>query len=348
MKKHAPLITSVISCVLAALCLIQVISLKNEVTNLRSNTNFDLSHISNSINNIYSNVSNMLEEEANLLSVSEWEYGNIDVDSKTAEVIWTIIPKVYNPDVTTATLFCNGQEFPLTYENNQYVATVPAPLFEECHFSHVILNDNGTIRTQKIDWYITPRYEALPTVYTNYSGSSTGTLNKNTQEYTWVTSGSIDININTYRKDFEIRSIEIVEVLDGVEIGRIPVDISKAGQMQYQALAEKTGNAVPEGQTSGIETESGSMLYNDSAYFSYFLNKTYQIPYGSMLLLYVDVVDGYGLRHRALADCTALTEDGDLDNYRSEPFQMYIYAETVAIYDQNDNLLYTVDTSLFQ
>ena len=103
---------------------------------------------------------------------------------------------------------------------------------------------------------------------------------------------------------------------------------------------------IAEGSTSATSTAPNG--YSNDAYFFYFLDKEYSIPNGSLLELYVDVVDGNGLRYRSLADCYAVKKDGNPDDIRIEELQMYIHSEAVAIYDADGTLLYTVDEDLFR
>ena len=130
MKKNLSRLAVGAACVLAVFGLFKTASLKQEISRLQSDLNNQIRALNNSINAIYDNVDAMLEEQNNLFSVSNWAYGDIDVEAKTAEVVCTIVPKAYTPGVTQAVMVCGGQEYPMSYADNRYTATLSLPLFE--------------------------------------------------------------------------------------------------------------------------------------------------------------------------------------------------------------------------
>lgn len=343
MKKNLSTIIAVAACVLLAFNSIKVIRLQEDLERLRSSMNNEIYTVNQNISSIYGDVQEMLEEEANQLAVSEWEYGDIHINSRSAEIICTVVPKVYTPEVTQAAIVCNGQEYALDYIDKQYTATIELPLFDRNEVSMVKLSDNGTIRTQKLDWIIEPRYEVLLLSYAGLGGSATSKLGKD--EYIWLTEYAVTINIER-KGPFQVQSVELVEVLDGKEINRIPVDLSREGQEAYAEALLKTGKAVPEVVSRGNEVTD--MGFNGSANFVYFLDKDYHIPNGSMLELYVDVVDGNGLRYRSFVECMAVTKEGQLDELRMEEKQMYAFTEAIMIFDESGNVIYEMDPELFQ
>lgn len=343
MKKNLSAFIAIIACVLLAFNTIKISTLQKEVDRLRSDLDDEIYTMNQNISDIYGDVQAMLEEEANQLAVSEWEYGEINVDNRTAEVICTVVPKVYTPDVTQAAIVCNGQEYVLTYANEKFTATIDLPLFDRNELNMVKLNDNGTIRTQELDWIIEPRYEALLLSYTGMGGSATGKPGNG--EYIWSPEYGVTINIER-KGEFQLQSVELVEVLDGKEINRTPIDLSEEGQKAYQESLRKTGNPVPE-FASRINEASGPS-YEGSVHFIYYLDKDYHIPNGSMLELYVDVVDGNGLRYRSIAECLAVTSDGEPDDLRMEEKQMFSHAEAVLIFDEDGNVVYELEPDLFK
>lgn len=188
---------------------IKVNRLQEELERLRSSVNNEIHTVNQNISSIYGDVQEMLEEEANQLAVSEWEYA-------------------------------------LTYTDEQYAAAIELPLFDRNEVSMVKLSDNGTIRTQELDWIIEPRYEALLLSYAGMGGSASGKPGKG--EYIWSTEYAVTINIER-KGPFQIQSVELVEVLDGKEINRIPVDLSREGQEAYAEailIFDESGNVIYE------------------------------------------------------------------------------------------------------
>lgn len=347
MKKNPSLIVSVISCFLVVICLIQISGLKSEISSLRSTVNNMSSQTSNDISNIYGTVREMMEEQTNQLTSSDWVYGEIDIDARCAEVVCTVVPKVYNPDVTKAALLCNGEEVPMEYSNGQYTATLSLPLFDENKIEQVLFNDEGTVRTQTLDWYIYPRYEALLTIHTNFSGGATSKPAGGA--VTVQKEGTVGIYIER-KGGFQLQSIEVVEILDGEEIGRIPVDMTPEAQREYEEAASKRGEAIPENVTSAsasVPAMSDDITYAGAETFLYDLNKEYKVPYGGMLEIYVDVIDDHGLRYRSFVDCYAFTATGEPDSLREEGLRMYSRGEPMYILDEDGDVLFEVDKERF-
>lgn len=143
MKKNLSRLAVGAACVLAVFGLFKTASLKQEISRLQSDLNNQIRALNNSIDAIYDNVDAMLEEQNNLFSVSNWAYGDIDVEAKTTEVVCTIVPKAYTPGVTQAVMVCGGQEYPMSYADNRYTATLSLPLFEPAGDWQVRLADNG-------------------------------------------------------------------------------------------------------------------------------------------------------------------------------------------------------------
>ena len=340
MKKNAPMIVSIICCVLLVISLFQISSLRQEVSSLRSRLSNEIDRVNNSVSGIYTEVRSMLEEEANQLSVSDWEYGEIDIKNRTAEVVCTIVPKVHTPGTTEASLVYNGQEAPMAYDNGAYTASLKLPLFEESRINQVMLNDAGTIRTQELDWHIAPRYEALPSSYAGMSGSAKGTPGQSA--FTWDVEHSVHINVEK-KGGFTVQSVELVEMLDGKEVGRLPVDLNEAGQRAYAEAASKAGEAIPENVSSG----SGGGDRGSASYL-YYLDKTYQIPNGSELIIYVDVVDGNGLRYRSFAEGMAIGADGQPDDAAIDHRRMFAFAEPIWIFDEPGAVIYTIEEEYLQ
>jgi len=345
MKKNPSLFVSVVSCILVVICLMQISGLKSEINSLRSTVNNMSSQTSNDISNIYGTVREMMEEQTNQLTASDWAYGEIDIDARTAEVVCTVVPKIYNPDVTKASLVYDGNEVPMEHKNGQYSVTLSLSLFDETRIEQVLLEDEGTIRTQTLDWYIYPRYEALLNVHATSSGRTSSTPSGG--EVTVQKECSVNIHVER-KGGFQVRSVEIVEILDGEEIGRIPVDITPEGQQAYSEAIGKRGEAVPENVTSAeAPAMSDNITYAGSEVFVFDLNKKYQVPYGGMLEIYVDVVDGNGLRYRSFVDCHAFTEKGEPDDLREEELRIYERGEPMYIFDETGAVVYEVDKERF-
>lgn len=336
MKKFSKLI-NIIICLVLAYCVIQIQVLQNQVMNLTNSINNVDRHLRNDMNTIYNNVNNMLEEESNQLTKNEWIYESIDIENRTAEILCMIIPKEYNPSITKAKLL-GDKEILLNYNNGKYTAKVDIPLFKTTELNQVTLDDNGTVRTQELDWYITPRYEALIQAYVHSFGSSRGTIGKD--EYIWNANNTIEFNIEK-NGTFDIKKIELVEMIDGKEINRIKVDISSQGQKKYAEELSKKGESIPE----NVGQETG---FDGYATFIYPYKREMRIPNGSEFKLYADVVDENNLIHRSFLEYVPVKKDGNIDNEKQKEFEIYRFDETIMILDENGEILYQLDTELFK
>ena len=85
MKKNISSLIALIACGLFILSSTKTVRLEKEIDRLRSDLNNDVSNINYNISEIYNDVQEMLDEKANELAISEWEYGDIHIEGKTAE-----------------------------------------------------------------------------------------------------------------------------------------------------------------------------------------------------------------------------------------------------------------------
>ncbi|MBQ6895771.1 MAG: hypothetical protein IJN69_01000, partial [Oscillospiraceae bacterium] len=158
MKEKWQKILNIASFVLLVVCVVRIGWLENEMSNLRNTMNNEYHMIQNSIDAISSNVRYEMEQAANLLSDSGWNTDGLNIEDKTATFSCYVVPKEYNPQKTAATLICNGTAYPMILQNGRYTAEITIPIFEESTVNNVQFTEDGTIRTQQLDWYINPRY----------------------------------------------------------------------------------------------------------------------------------------------------------------------------------------------
>lgn len=344
MKKFSDTFFIILLCGALVLNMLQIKELEREIDRLENSLYNEINNVNGRISNIYYNVEEMLEEESNQLSIADWHYGNFDADKKEVEIICTVLPKSYNPQVTKAHIAYNGQEVPLTYHNGEYTTTLKIPLSAESYIGQVSLTDNGTIRTQALDWTIVPIHEFLLEHTSYFAGSCSYTSDKN-GNFVLATKYSFFINLER-KGDFQVKSVELVEVLDGKEISRTPIDISFEGQQAYAAAAKKRNQAVPERIATIDENEFSTATpasFDGTANFFYYAEKDYPVSNGSMLELYIDVVDGNDYRYRSLVSCYARDENGKADEARMDELEMYIHVPNYLIFDKNGDVLYKWD-----
>ncbi len=296
MKKNAFTIAIAIACLLLAALLYQVSCLKRQVTTLQSNLDHQLSWLDSRIRDMDADMEARLQQQASFLADSQWTYGKLDMDARTVQLQCKIIPKVFSPAETTAVLVCAEQQYPMELQNGAFVATVALPLFSDNPSWNVQLQESGTLRTESLDWAVSPRDTYLPTAYAGLSGPVTSSQKGDL--CICERSQTIDINISG-PQPFQVEAITLLELLDGKENRRIPID--------FQDCADSAADDVSAADASTAEVE-GAYSYN---YF-YELNQSFAIPKGVTQELYVEILDNHQLYHRVLIDRQTVDSDGML------------------------------------
>jgi len=298
--------------ILLVVCLMQLADLRAELQNMRSNTGNQISNILTNLNNSYSYIEETLEENASIVSKSEWEFGEIDIKAGTVEVNAYVIPKEYQPDETRAFFLCGDEEIEADYVGGKYVVTMNLPLFEDVNMPSVIFKENGTVRTGKLDWFFNPRAELLPYVYAYNLGSfRVGKSEEKENVSTWTFSGDVEIDVvGKYRDEFKIDTAEIVRFLDGKEVERFDITLE-------------------------------AMTAHNT--FSYNWNPTYEIPFGSTQELFVDITLKNGMVYRSQISYCRMDEQGT-------PIEDDGYWENLeaSIYDTEGNVLYSVNEEFYK
>lgn len=312
MKKNWKEILLIINIVLLCVCLVQITELKTELQNMRTNTGTQISNILTNLNNSYSYIEETLEEQASIVSAAEWEFGEIDMQAGMVEVKAYMIPKEYQPDETQTVLLCGTEEVVAEYADGKYVATMKVPLYEEVNIPAVMFKENGTIRTESLDWFFVPRKELLPYVYANQYGTvQFGISEAKENMATWTFSGDVEVDVKLTNQDmFEIEAVELVRCIDGKEVERF--DITMDAMTSYNS-------------------------------FSYNWNPSYEIPFGSVQEIYVDVKMSGDTVYRSQINYCRMDEQGN-------PIDDGGYWENIeaVIYDADGNLLYGVDEELYK
>ncbi len=319
MKRHTPATIAVFSCLLTAICLFQIAALKDEIRNVQSSLNAQMGDVNSTVRNTYSNIDSLLKKQASLLSGSGYEYGGLNTDKMTVELSCSVTPREFSPAGTTAVLVLNGREYPMTLKSGAFSVTLALPLFVQNEIPKVQFAEGGVLRTEALDWILTPRYEFLPNVFASLSGSASGRNSLRRK-------GTVDINVDG-ASSLEIKSISLIGVLDGKEINRTSIKPNENADIQGYIPAEP---APP------VDITSSGRVYHGS----YELDETYEIPNGSTHELYIEVVDGYDLHYRVLIDRFIVDKNGNPGRDENE----WMWRGTEAdICDASGNILYGID-----
>ena len=214
MKEWMKRVFAAVLCVMLVVSLVRIHSLEEKLERETGYLQSQIQSLESSINSIYHNVDQKLEEEASLLTFQDWNLASLDVQEKTASVEVSIIPKEYQAGMTEAVLQSGDREYGMTMKDGAYCAEIEVPLFDMTTVDAVVLRDSTYTRTEYLGWNISPRQSMLPDVYADISGGwSFGPRGK---EYSTLTSdGEIEIHIEAKGSQPEIKSIYLVETLGG-------------------------------------------------------------------------------------------------------------------------------------
>ena len=317
MKKQPALILSAVSCVLAGVCLFEIHSVKLELQQVRSLNSQHYSSLQMCIDGISGTVSDKLEQQQNLLAKTGFSYGPVNAENATILLRYTATPKEFAPGSTTAEFHYNGTALPMVYENGQFIAELEIPIFSETGDAFITLQDGDTLRTQALNDYFSPQYQAFSDFYPSFNGScefvrEDGSLKViEKQPVTMCFSSGIPE---------DLKSISLTAELDRKEIDRMAVDLSE--------------NAQNEILNDPLFTDREDLTPDGENYYAV-LNKSYTVPAGKTLRIFADVEYENGLLCRYLMDCVAADQNAEVsyssqdevDNFWGQPRYIY-YAPT--------------------
>lgn len=302
MKDRWQKVFNIVSILLLSVCVVKISWMNNEITSLKNTMNNEYNMLQSSINSISSNVRYEMEQANNLLSDSSWNTGGLDIENKTATIYCYVVPKVYNPDKTIATIIHNGNEVPMTLKNGRYVAEFAVPLFDDCNIENVQFEEDGTIRTQQLNWVLNPRYDMVPTLYANYSGESR--QNYEGEKITRTYKGAVEIDFEHKGFVQKMEEVEVVLLVNGKE------------QWRHNPVLEE------------VHKDDYVTIYMADIEYSFDLKR------GDTVKMYTEVIDENGWKYCSILEDVTISEKGNPIHNREH------YHADAEIYDANGNLLF--------
>ena len=301
MKEKGQTIFNIISIALLIICIMKITWLNTEITNFKNSISNEYRMIESSMDDISSSVRYELEQANNLLSASDWEIKTFSIEDKTAVFSCYVVPKVYNPEKTVASLMCDGEELPMTLDHGRYKADGNISLFEETKITHVQFVEDGVIRTQQLDWVINPRYDKVPSAYINYSGSSSFAYRS--EEINASYKGYIDIDMECKGFDGDIKDGEVVILINDEEAWR------------SNPVLEK------------VDSDTSFTHYRAE------IDHDFDVQEGDTIKMYMSFIHETGLVYRSLIQSTTVRKNGN------QALEQDYYREA-HIYDGDGNLLF--------
>ena len=324
MKKHLSTIVTVLALAIAVISQFRISNLQGEIRQMENRLNSSISNVQTNQSNAIAYMQQLMEKEASILTHTDFSLGELDLANKTFVFSGSVTPKEHHPGVTEAFLTVNDKAYPMQLANGVYTIQLDLPLFEEARVDKVEFHEGDVIRTETLDKQWSPRYELLPQINGRLSGSGRGSAANGV--YTWHREGEIRVSVEGKGQTIDVRSVAILEVLDGVEVGRteIPLTSTKSNRKE-----EPAPEPVPE---SGFTVRGSETFYHE-------IDRDFNIPYGSTLELVVEVVDGNGLRYRTVLEHWSVNEKGE--NVDDDLMGLRDLFEKIL--DADGNILYEVD-----
>jgi len=324
MKKQLTTIVAVVALVIAVIAQFRISALQDEIRQLRNDLNNNLSMMRSDHSAAISYMEELMAKEASILTDTQFSLGALNIADRTFMLSGSVTPKEHQPGVTEAFLTVNGKAYPMQLANGVYTIQLDLPLFEEARVDKVEFHEGDVIRTETLNEQWSPRYELLPQINGRLSGSGRGSAANGV--YTWHREGEIRVSVEGKGQTIDVRSVAILEVLDGVEVGRteIPLTSTKSNRNE-----EPAPEPVPE---SGFTVRGSETFYHE-------IDRDFNIPYGSTLELVVEVVDGNGLRYRTVLEHWSVNEKGE--NVDDDLMGLRDLFEKIL--DADSNILYEVD-----
>ena len=326
MKKHLSTIVTVLALVIAVISQFRISNLQSEIQQLENHLNNSISMLQSNQSAALSRMQELMEQEASILTQTNFSLDELDLADKTFVLSGSVTPKEHQPGVTEAFLTVNGKAYPMELANGTYTIQLDLPVFEDARVEKVEFREDDVIRTETLDEQWSPRYELLPSVHGRLGGSGRGTAANGV--YTWHREGEVRINVEGKGQVIDVRSVTLVEELDGVEVGRTEIPLTSTESTQRKNAKEEP--APP--PTSGIQVDGAESFYH-------MIDREFNIPFGSTLELLAEVVDGNGLRYRTVLEYWTVNEKGEPvdDDY----FGLRDLFEQIL--DTDGNVLYEVD-----
>ena len=331
MKKHLSTIVTVLALVIAVVSQFRISNLENEIQQLKNHLNSSLSMAQSNQSAAISHMQELLEKEASILTNTEFSLGALNLPERSFTLSGSVTPKEHQPGVTKAFLTVNGEKYPMELADGSYSVQVDLPLFEDARVEKVEFHEGDVIRTETLENQWSPRYELLPTIHGRFGGNGSRVSSAN-GVYTWHREGEVRISVEGKGQIIDVRSISLVEELDGKELDRTEIPLTDT-----ESYRDKHATQEPSPPpTSDVEV-------NGSEAFYYMVDRKFQIPFGSTLELLAEVVDGNGLHYRIVLDHWSVGEDGELAADHT-----FVHDLFEQITDADGNILYEVDESDFR
>lgn len=196
-------------------------SLRSELASINYRINNIDSSLNGRIDAIYTNVDNMLEEEASIIHDARTIMGEWDLDALTVPITFVVEPKAVSQTMTVSLQF-DDETLLLKKEDISYIGTKTVALSDATVYPKIIIEENGVQSiTQHLGLRVVELIDtAFPSIlYPRFSGETGYGSN------TYRRNGEVDMDIKGDAGAFV--SMNLVTCIDEEAVDVKPFDISE-------------------------------------------------------------------------------------------------------------------------
>ena len=222
---------------------------------------------------ISSQVQEALKQQSSIVASLDIEAGEPDYREAQIPYVYTIVPKESSPD-TTARLISGNEQYSMTRrEDGSFTAEVKLPLLSQLSDLRVIFSNGDTSRTEAVP----PLGSNTANLFLTPHVTLTGTMPVRSERYI-LSNGTLEVTNSGPRSEIGVTSLAVVVDRDGKEIDRI-------------AFPEAAGSNLSEFTTN--------------------IDLDYPLQPGSVLTIYVEIIDTNGIRYLLTAEQCSIDQNGE-------------------------------------
>lgn len=194
------------------------------------------SNLRGDISQIYSRVDAMLKKQASILDSYDLVLGELNPDSLTVPVTFTITPKEYS-DKLTASLQINDKSFDMQRNGTTFSVAANASIFGDFKLK-INLSESGITKTETIEEYYGLQSKYLLEIFGGFGGESSAS-STNYQYH-----GEINIDIKTSQANEPVK-VNIITEVNGKILSEKSVSPSRAIHVPVdEKINFKTGDKL--------------------------------------------------------------------------------------------------------
>lgn len=200
--------------------ILKINNLENSMDNYYQQIMSGINRNNSEISNIYSNINSVLEKQSSLLDSYKIEFGdNLNKDSLTVPVKFTVVPKEYSVGLTV-NIQLNDESFILNKNGTFFETTIDVDIFDAFQ-PKVVISQNGIQKTESIDEYYDLYNKFLLRLEGYYNGSTQYSNGKHIYK-----GGKIELRI-TNTNDTVPEKVSIVYDINGSTLRKDEMSISE-------------------------------------------------------------------------------------------------------------------------